>query len=154
MAYRFVHRDIIQFSDTDMAGIVHFANFFRFMERTEHAFFRSLGLGIVERAEHHAADEERVGWPRVHASCDFFAPLRFEDEVEIELLVEEFRTRSIRYVFRVRKADGTMVAEGRIATVCVQKDKITGQMKAVEIPERVRIAVEVAPAELVKGAKS
>lgn len=150
MAYRFVHRDIIQFSDTDMAGIVHFANFFRFMERTEHAFFRSLGLGIVEREEH-AADEEQVGWPRVHASCDFFAPLHFEDEVEIELLVEELRTRSIRYVFRVRKTDGTLAAEGRIATVCVQKDKATGQMKAVEIPERARMAIEVAPVELIKG---
>lgn len=154
MAYRFVHRDIIQFSDTDMAGIVHFANFFRFMERTEHAFFRSLGLGIVERAEHHEVHEERVGWPRVHASCDFFAPLRFEDEVEIELLVEEFRTRSIRYIFRVRKSDGTLAAEGRIATVCVQKDKATGQMKAVEIPERVRKAIETAPPELIKGTES
>ena len=44
MAHRFVMRDIVQFSETDMAGIVHFSNFFRFMERTEHAFFRSLGL--------------------------------------------------------------------------------------------------------------
>ena len=36
----------IEFAETDMAGIVHFANFFRMMESTEHAFFRSLGLTI------------------------------------------------------------------------------------------------------------
>ena len=34
----------IEFAETDMAGIVHFANFFRMMEATEHAFFRSLGF--------------------------------------------------------------------------------------------------------------
>ena len=33
----------VEFGDTDMAGIMHFANFFRFMERTEHAFLRTLG---------------------------------------------------------------------------------------------------------------
>lgn len=129
-----------------MAGIVHFANFFRFMERAEHAFFRSLGLSIVERRDP-SMEGNPVGWPRVHASCDFIAPLRFEDEVEVELLVEELRTRSIRYLFRVRKLDGTLAAEGRIAAVCVQKDPEKGGMKAVEIPSRVREKLEAAPPE-------
>ena len=31
----------IEFCDTDMAGIVHFANFFRFMESAEVEFLRS-----------------------------------------------------------------------------------------------------------------
>ena len=123
-SHSYVHHDIVQFSDTDMAGIMHFANFFRFMERAEHAFFRSLGLSIFER--HEMPDDEHVGWPRVHASCDFHAPLRFEDEVDVELLVEEVRTKSIRYQFRVRKMDGTLAAVGRIAIVCVQKDHATG----------------------------
>jgi acyl-CoA thioester hydrolase len=147
--HRFVHRDLVQFSDTDMAGIVHFSNFFRFMERAEHAFFRSLGLSIVERPGTIPTMEGNpVGWPRVHASCDFFTPLFFEDEVEVELLVEELRTRSIRYLFRVRKLDGTLAAEGRIAAVCVQKDKEKGGMKAVEIPARVKDKLESAPAEV------
>lgn len=149
MAYRFLYTDRIQFADTDMAGIVHFANFFRFLERAEHAFFRSLGLSIVERPEH-AADGERVGWPRVHASCDYHAPLRFEDVVEIELLIQEVRGKSLRYFFRVRKEDGSLSAEGRMAVVCVRKDKETGQMKAVDIPERIREKIEAAPAEMLK----
>jgi acyl-CoA thioester hydrolase len=148
-AHRFVHRDLVQFSDTDMAGIMHFANFFRFVERAEHGFYRSLGLSIVEKKHLHP-EGEPVGWPRVHASCDYFAPLRFEDEVEIELLIEEIRTRSLRYLFRVRKLDGTLTAEGHIATVCVRKDKASGEMRAVAIPERIRHKIEVAPAELLK----
>lgn len=149
MAHRFVYHDHVHFHETDMAGIMHFANFFRLMERAEHAFFRSLGLSIVDRPEH-AAEEERVGWPRVHASCDYLAPLVFEDELDVELLVEEIRTRSVRYLFRVRKKDGTLAAEGRIAAVCVQRDKEKGGMKAVEIPARIREKLDVAPEDLLK----
>ncbi len=146
MKHRFVHNDRVQFADTDMAGIMHFANFFRFMERAEHAFFRSLGLSVVDRPEH-APESERVGWPRVNVSCEYFAPLRFDDEVEVEVLIEEIRTRAVRFLFRIRKTDGELAAEGRITTVCVRKDKATGKMRAVEIPERIRVKIEVAEAE-------
>jgi len=33
----------VEFGDTDMAGIVHFARFFCFMESAEHEMLRSLG---------------------------------------------------------------------------------------------------------------
>ena len=50
-----------------------------------------------------------------------------------------------------RKLDGTLAAEGRIAIVCVRKDKTTGQMKAVEIPPRIRERIESAPVELLRS---
>ena len=40
MPSEFKHTRRIEFAETDMAGIVHFANFFRMMETTEHEFFR------------------------------------------------------------------------------------------------------------------
>ena len=134
----------IEFAETDMAGIVHFANFYRMMEVTEHAFFRSLGFSL------HGHDPvSTTGWPRVRASCDFRAPLRFEDEVEIHLLVAEVRTRSIRYVCIFRRADdGTEVARGEVVTVCARVEKTTGKLTAVPIPDAVRAAIQPAPAEL------
>ncbi len=36
----------VEFGDTDMAGIMHFANFFRFMESAEIDFLQSLGLSV------------------------------------------------------------------------------------------------------------
>jgi acyl-CoA thioester hydrolase len=144
MAHRFEYQDFVQFSDTDMAGIVHFANFFRYMERAEHAFFRSLGLSIADKD---AVTGERVGWPRVHASCDYKQPLMFEDVFTTELLVEEIRSKVIRHLFRFWK-DGQLVAEGRLTVACVKKDLETKRMKAVNIPDRIREKLEVAPAEL------
>ena len=46
--FKMIHR--VEFADTDMAGIIHFASYFRYMEVTEHAFFRSLGFSIYTRA--------------------------------------------------------------------------------------------------------
>ena len=134
----------VEFAETDMAGIVHFANFFRMMEVTEHAFFRSLGFSM------HGHDPvSATGWPRVSATCDFRAPLRCEDEVEIHLLVAEVRTRSIRYVFIFRKAaDGSEVARGEIVAVCASVEKATGKLSAVPIPEAVRAAIQPAPVKL------
>ena len=40
MADPFRTTRLVEFGDTDMAGIVHFANFFRYMESAEHAFLR------------------------------------------------------------------------------------------------------------------
>lgn len=147
MAHRFICSDRVHFSDTDMAGIVHFSNFFRYMERVEHAFFRSLGFSIVDPQEQ---GDERVGWPRVHASCDYFAPLRFEEEFEAELLVEEVRHKVIRHLIRFWKSDGELAAEGRVTAACVRRDPVTGRMKAIEIPQRFRDKIEAAPPELLR----
>lgn len=147
MPYEFKLTRRIEFAETDMAGIVHFANFYRMMEVTEHAFFRSVGLSI------HGHDPvSTTGWPRVSATCDFRAPLRFEEEVEIHLLVAEVRTRAIRYIFIFRKgADGTEVARGEVVAVCASVEKATGKLSAVPIPDAVRAVIEPAPAKFLSS---
>lgn len=148
MAHRFTCVERVQFSETDMAGIVHFSNFFRYMERVEHAFFRSLGFSVVDPVH---VGEERVGWPRVHASCDYMAPLKFEEEFECELLVEEVRNKVIRYLIRFwRQEDRVLAAEGRITAACVRRDASTGKLKAVEIPARILQKIEAADAALLR----
>jgi YbgC/YbaW family acyl-CoA thioester hydrolase len=128
-----------------MAGIVHFSNFFRYMEAAEHAFFRSLGFSI------HTTDPGRVGWPRVHASCEFRHPLRFEDSVEIRLLVREKREKSLVYSFIFRKLNETPaieVARGTLKVVCVKREAANGKMTSVAIPAEIAGKIEAAPAEL------
>jgi acyl-CoA thioester hydrolase len=110
----------------------------------QHAFFRAQGRSIWD-GHNEVADVERVGWPRVHASCDYKAPLRFEEEFTMEMLVEEVRRKTIRYIIRFWKQDGVLSAEGVIVAACVQRDKATGKMKAVDIPARILAKVEAAP---------
>ena len=146
MAYEFKIVQRVEFSDTDMAGIVHYANFFRYMDAAEHAFFRSLGFSIWTQQV-----EPPVGWPRVHAQCDFKQPLRFEDEVEVHLLVSEKKSKSLSYVYRFRKLGTTPaveVARGSVTAVCITHQE--GRMRASTIPKAVADKIEVAPKELLE----
>lgn len=144
MACEFKATRRVEFSETDMAGIVHYSNFFRYMETAEHGFFRSLGFSVV--MEHF---ETPMGWPRVHAECDYRQPLRFEDEVEIHLLVSEKKSKSLSYLFKFRKLNGAKpieVARGSLTVVCVTK-QADGKMAAAPIPKEFADKIEVAPAE-------
>jgi len=146
MAYQFKIRRLVEFSDTDMAGIVHHAVYYRYMESAEHAFFRSLGLSVAP-----PQTPASVGWPRVHTEADFSAPLRFEDEVEIRLLVAEKKSKALTYAFRLRKLNAPQpveVARGAITVVCVRMVK--GRMKATNIPKAIAAKIQVAPARLLK----
>src|SRR5215470_2731369 len=138
----------VEFSDTDMAGIMHFANFFRFMETAEHAFFRSLGHSVVL-----SRSGLEVSLPRVHAECDYMAPLRFEDEVQIQVLVEKKGSRSLTYQFRFRRGEGDSsveVARGKIIAVCAARQP-DGTFKSVPLPKIIADKIEQAPAHLLSG---
>ena len=65
-----------------MEGIMHFSNFFRFMETAEHAFFRSLGYSVV-------LSRRAGGGCRGFMPNAITLPRFFEDEVLIHLLVEK-----------------------------------------------------------------
>lgn len=145
MPYEFQHTRRVEFSDTDMAGIMHFSNFFRFMEAAETAFMRSLGLSVV--LSNCGLD---VCLPRVHAECDYFLPLRFEDEVLIHLLVEKKATRTLTYQFHFLKLNAVPsveVARGRLVAVCAARQE-DGSIKAVPLPEVFVEKLQEAPAAM------
>ncbi len=145
MPYEFKIQRRVEFSETDMAGIMHYSNYFRFMETAEHAFYRAIGHSVVMTNV-----DPPLGWPRVHAECDFSKPLRFEDLVEVHMLVKEKKAKAVTYAFRFHKLNGEReeVARGIITAVCVAH--IDGAMKAVEIPRAIADKIEVAPAALLE----
>ncbi len=147
MAHEFTQRRRIDFYETDMAGIVHFSNFFRFMESAEHAFFRSLGLSL-----HHNEGGEMSGWARVHASCDYQRPARYQDLVEVRLEVREKTSNSLSYAIGFRKVDEETdraedeLARGTLKVVYVRKGPGDERIRsAPEMPADVSQAIDVAP---------
>lgn len=148
MAHEFKFVRTVEFSETDMAGIVHFSNYCKYMESAEHRFFQSIGFSIVT-----SNLDPPIGWPRVHTSFDFKKPLRFEDEIEIHLLVAELRSKAITYHFRFNKLNGNdreLAATGKLTVVCVSRSD-DGEMKACNIPEAIASKIEPAPAELLQS---
>ena len=126
----------VEFSETDMAGIMHFANFYRWMENVEHEFFRSMGLSI-----HTEFDGQHIGWPRLESTCKFKRPLKFEEIVIIDLSIEEITQKTVTYKFEFKKElDGETlrVAQGQMTTVCATVEPSTGKLAAIPIPELIK----------------
>ncbi len=117
----------IEFADTDMGGIVHFARFFVFLETAEHEFLEAVGTTV-----HHQRDGHEIGWPRVSASLEYQSPARLGDELTIELVVARKGTKSMTYDFAVRVGERP-VAKGRMSSVCCILNDPAG-IHAIPIP--------------------
>jgi YbgC/YbaW family acyl-CoA thioester hydrolase len=125
----------VEFAETDMAGIAHFANFFRWMESAEVEFLGSRGISVTMKWE-----GQRIGFPRVSASCDFVRPVRFLDVVEIAVRVVRVGRKSVTYGFEFSK-DGEAVARGQISAVCC-RHLGEGQIESTAIPPDLRVLLE------------
>ena len=137
MPQTFTHRRIVEFHETDMAGIVHFSRFFTWAEAAEHALLRSLGLSVVTRLD----DGSELGWPRVRVEIDFAAPARFQETIEVQLHIRQLKSKAIVYGFKiVRPTDDSNVemplAAGAVTVVCTRTGP-DGVMKATAIPKRI-----------------
>jgi YbgC/YbaW family acyl-CoA thioester hydrolase len=130
--YRLKRR--VLFYETDMAGVVHFSWFFRYLEEAEHAMWREAGVSI--------AGGDGIGWPRIEASCEYFRPLKFEDEFEVHLRIIGKDARTIRYEGTIT-ANGTTVARGQIAVRCVSH-RPGEPMSSTDMPPEIDALFQVA----------
>ena len=131
MTQPFQTRRRVEFGDTDMAGIAHFANFFRYMEAAETDLLHSRGLSVTW-----TEGTERYGFPRVSVGCDFKRPVRFEDVLDIAVTVEQVGRTSVRYRFDFRHG-ADEVAVGRITAVYCRTTPDHG-LEAIDIPPELR----------------
>jgi 4-hydroxybenzoyl-CoA thioesterase/acyl-CoA thioester hydrolase len=103
---------MVEFSDTDMAGIMHFSAFFRYMEAAEHELLRSMSFSVYSEL-----DGDVVSFPRVAAKCEFHSPARCEDVLDIDVTVRRVGIKSVTYGFGFSQK-GRDVATGEMTSVC------------------------------------
>jgi YbgC/YbaW family acyl-CoA thioester hydrolase len=125
----------VEFVDTDMAGIAHFSNFFRWMESAEVEFLRSLGLSV-----HMPYEGLALGFPRVSASCDYLRPARFEDLLTVTVRVANVGRKSVTYAFEFFR-DDDLLARGRVTSVCCRVNP-DGSFESTEVPASLRARLE------------
>jgi acyl-CoA thioester hydrolase len=121
----FSYRRRVEFAETDAAGMTHFSVFFRYMEEAEHAVWRQAGMDIF-------ANHEERSWPRVSANFDFKAPLRFQDEFEVQTEIATVSRSTIRWAHVIMRGD-TLIGTGAVTAVYVAKGR-DGGMKSTAIP--------------------
>jgi acyl-CoA thioester hydrolase len=80
-AYAFSHRIRVRFAETDAMGIVHHSRYLPYLEETRVAYLRHLGHPYTEN------QAAGIDFAVLEAYVQYRSPLRFDDEVDVHLVV-------------------------------------------------------------------
>lgn len=101
-------KDRVRFVETDMMGVVHHANYFRWFEMGRVEYMRQAGVYLLDLM---AAG---IVFPITDVSCTYRASARFDDCLLIETTMAELSKVKMVFTYRVvREADGVLLATGR-----------------------------------------
>lgn len=130
--FRFAVRQRVRFNETDMQGVVYYANYLVYAEVARAAYLKHLGLRYRELLE--GGLDFTIG----EASLRYHAPLRYDDEFDIRVRVGDVRRVSWSFDYAVDRADGTRSAE--VSTVQVLLDR--SSFRPQRLPEDLRALLE------------
>lgn len=117
----------VYYEDTDLAGIVYYANYLRFIERARTEWVRSLGIDQVALK----ADQGTVFAVR-RVEADYLAPARFDDELVVRTGVQATTGVRITLVQDVWRGDQRLFAS--VVTLVA----VTGQGTPARLPAALR----------------
>lgn len=120
----------VRWEDADLAGVVYFANYFKYFERAETEFLRALGM-----SENEMLANEGVILPRVEAFCHYRVPCYYDELLQVKTQIKELTSRSVSFGFEIYKSgNNRLAAAGRLKCIC---SRAGDGMKSIRFPEAV-----------------
>ncbi|QOL81181.1 tol-pal system-associated acyl-CoA thioesterase [Pseudooceanicola spongiae] len=118
----------VYYEDTDLAGIVYYANYLRFIERGRTEWVRSLGIdqGALKA-------EEGIVFAVRRVEADYLAPAKFDDELVVETTPAAVTGARITLLQEVRRG-GTVLFSAQVTLVALSE---TGH--PVRLPANIRL---------------
>ena len=105
----------VYYEDTDMAGVVYYANYLKYIERGRSEALRALGIDQTAMRENGLVFVVR------RLTADYMAPARFDDDLTVFTRTEAVKGASATMIQWVRREDQTLFrAEVQIA--CMDLD--------------------------------
>ncbi|PLR78741.1 acyl-CoA thioesterase [Bacillus sp. V3-13] len=121
---------LVNWGDTDKAGIVYYPNYFKWFDIAGHQFFRSCNLSPQS-----LEDERNIILPLIDVGCTFEKPVLYDDIITIHTSVIEVNNKTIKLSHQVFKGDLRSGYGYELRGWVYQSPE---GMKAVTIPEDVR----------------
>ena len=103
----------VYYEDTDMAGIVYYANYLRYIERGRSEWVRAVGLD-----QNRMKDEQGIVYAVRRVEADYLAPARLDDELTVLTWVEERRPVRMIMGQEVRRGDKILFA-AKVTVICM-----------------------------------
>lgn len=106
----------VYYEDTDLAGIVYYANYLKFIERARTELVRSQGIDQTRLKE-----EAGIVFAVRRVEADYLAPARFDDVLTVETFPEAMTPARVTLVQRVLRGD-TLLFDARVTLVALGPD--------------------------------
>ena len=114
----------VYYEDTDLGGVVYYANYLKFLERARTEWLRALGVEQTALAAEH-----RVIFVVRSIALEYLKPAAFNDELVVTVELEDLG--AVQILLRQRISRGTVeVVTARVRIACIN----TATFKPVRIP--------------------
>jgi len=132
---RFSHRIRVRFSEVDGQRVVYFANYLTYFDVALTEFYRSSGIAplLPRGLEFHV----------VHASADYFDPIRYDEEIDVAVEPERIGTSSVTFRMAIFGSGRQEVKAGGLVVWALTDQS---SRRSAAIPETVRQELRTPPA--------
>ena len=118
----------VYYEDTDLGGVVYYANYLRFIERARSEWIRGLGIDQIKMR-----DEEETIFVVTKIKADYLSPARFDDILTVDTkikVVSPVRAYFYQNIFREEK----VIFKAEVCVTCTSNSG-----KVLRLPEKIKI---------------
>ena len=118
----------VYYEDTDLGGVVYYANYLRFIERARSEWIRSLGIDQIKMR-----DEDEAIFVVTKIKADYLSPAHFDDILTVDTkikVVSPVRAYFYQNIFREEK----VIFKAEVCVTCTSNFG-----RVLRLPEKIKI---------------
>jgi acyl-CoA thioester hydrolase len=118
-AERFTWPVRVYYEDTDLGGVVYYANYLKFLERARSEWLRHLGISQTRLLQ-----AERLLFAITCVQVNYLKPARFEDELIVTVELQRLRRASMHFGQAIHRGsvDGELLCTAQVTAACLDAD--------------------------------
>lgn len=121
MSDRFTWPVRVYYEDTDLGGVVYYANYLRFLERARSEWLRHLGVSQTRLLE-----DARLLFAITRVAVDYLKPARFEDELVVTVELARLRRARMEFNQAIYRGSlgGELLCTAQVTAACLDADSM------------------------------
>lgn len=119
------YRHFVSYGETDTMGVLYYAEYLHIFERARSFFIREHGMSYAE------VERRGIILPVREARCRYRAPVRFDDEILVQVGISQWKRASMIFSYEVWNKDETVLH----ATGMTEHAAVNPEGKPVRVPD-------------------
>lgn len=119
------YHHFVSYGETDTMGVLYYAEYLHVFERARSFFIREHGMSYAE------VERRGIILPVREARCRYRAPVRFDDEILVQVGISQWKRASMIFSYEVWNKDETVLH----ATGMTEHAAVNPEGKPVRVPD-------------------